>query len=317
MDVRILDVSRLYRLAHAVRLAVLLRRLRADVLHTHTAVAANVLARLAGRLAGASVVSHIHIENHFRPNAFARATYTKLDNASARLAARVITVSERTRDALVAQGYPRRLIEVVHNGIDADAEATKRGTGLRAELGVPAGAALVGEVARLCDVKGQRELIDAAAQLPGVHVALAGDDLEQGGTYLAALEARARDRGVAERIHFLGYRSDAAEVVDQLDVVVLPSWIEGLPLTVLEAMAHDKPVVATPVGGTAEVVVDGETGILVPPRDPDRLALAIGALVSDPERARRLGAAGGRRVRQDFSEARMAARVLEVYDAVA
>jgi glycosyltransferase involved in cell wall biosynthesis len=86
---------------------------------------------------------------------------------------------------------------------------------------------------------------------------------------------------------------------------------------VLEAMAHAKPVVATPVGGTAELVVDGETGVLVPPGDADALAAAIAALVADPDRARRLGEAGSRRVRHDFSEQTMTARVLEVYDAVA
>ena len=91
-------------------------------------------------------------------------------------------------------------------------------------------------------------------------------------------------------MHFLGFRADAAAVLDQLDVLVLPSWIEGLPVIVLEAMAHAKPVIATPVGGTAELVADGETGLLVPPRDPERLAEAIRSLAADPELRRRLGA---------------------------
>jgi len=100
-------------------------------------------------------------------------------------------------------------------------------------------------------------------------------------------------------------------------VFVLPSWIEGLPVTVLEAMAHAKPVVATPVGGTAELVADGETGLLVPPRDPARLAEAISKLVADPELRGRLGRAGRERVEREFSESAMTRRVLEVYDAVA
>lgn len=316
-DVQLVDVSRTYKLGGALRLARLLRGLPADVLHTHTALAANVLSRAAGRLGGAAVVSHIHIENHFRRNRLARAVHTALDNGSARLAARVLAVSDDTRRALLAQGYPPRLVEVVHNGIDVETEAAKHGAGLRTELGVPEDAVLLGEIARLCDVKGQRELIEATALVPGVHVVLAGADLEQGGSYRAMLERLAEERGVADRVHFLGFCADAGAVLDQLDVFVLPSWIEGLPVTVLEAMAHAKPVIATPVGGTAELVADGGTGLLVPAREPERLAEAIRSLVSDPELGRRLGAAGRERVEREFSEAEMTRRVLEVYDAVA
>jgi glycosyltransferase involved in cell wall biosynthesis len=317
IEVHVVDVSRTFRLRGALRLVRLLRRRRVDVLHTHTALAANVLSRVAGRLAGVAVVSHLHIENHFRANRLARAVHTALDNASARLAARVIAVSADTRDSLVEQGYPPGLVEVVHNGIDVEGEAARRANGLRAELGVPEGTPLVGELARLCDVKGQRELIEAAALVPDVHVVIAGDDLEQGGAYRDLLVRLARERGVSERVHFLGYRADSGALLDQLDVVVLPSWIEGLPLVVLEAMAHARPVVATSVGGSPELVADGETGLLVPPRDPRALADAVRSLVADPERARRLGLAGRGRAEREFSEAAMTARVLEVYDAVA
>jgi glycosyltransferase involved in cell wall biosynthesis len=317
MDVHLVDISRTFRVGAMFRLVRLLHRLDVDVLHTHTALAANVLSRLAGAMAGTAVVSHIHIENHFRPNRVARSVHAALDNGSVRLAARVLTVSEDTRGALVRQGYPPQLVEVVHNGIDVEAEGARSANGLRAELGVPAGAPLVGEIARLCDVKGQRELIEATALVPDVHVALVGDDLEQGGAYRKLLASLARKQDVAGRVHFLGYRADAGALLEQLDALVLPSWIEGLPLVVLEAMAHAKPVIATPVGGTPELVVDGETGLLVPARDPAALATAISALAGDPDRARRLGLAGRERAEREFSESAMIARVLEVYDAVA
>ena len=100
-------------------------------------------------------------------------------------------------------------------------------------------------------------------------------------------------------------------------MLVLPSWIEGMPLVVLDAMAHRKPVVATPVGGTPELVVDEETGLLVPPRDPERLAAAIGRVLADPELATRLGEAGRRRAAESFTIERMTRRVLEIYDEVA
>jgi glycosyltransferase involved in cell wall biosynthesis len=317
LDVRIVDVSRIFRVRGAARLVRTLRRERVDVLHTHTAVAANIVSRVAGRLAGIEVVSHIHIENHFRANIVARALYEKLDNITARLAARVLTVSHSTRDTLIAQGYPESLVEVVHNGIGVAVQSKPTGGGLREDLGVPANTPLIGEVARLCDVKGQRELIEAASRVPGVHVALVGDDLEQGGAYRGLLEELVRARSVDDRVHLLGFRPDAAELMEQFDVVVLPSWIEGLPGVALEAMARGKPVIATSVGGTPELVVDGVTGILVPPRDPAALAAAILELTSDPDRARSLGAAGRDRALRDFSEAAMTARVLEVYDAVA
>ena len=316
MEVHLVDVSRTFRLDGALRLIRLLRRLHVDVLHSHTALAANVISRVAGRLAGSAVVSHVHIENHFRPNRLARVVHTRLDNATARLAARVLAVSESTRGSLLAQGYPAELVETIHNGIDPSAHVAA-GSGLRVALGVPDGAALVLEIGRLCDVKGQRELIEAVALLPGVHVAFAGADLELGGAYRTLLERLAVERGVADRVHFLGYRADPDALLDQADIFALPSWIEGLPLVVLEAMVHAKPVVATPVGGTAELVEDGVTGVLVPPRDPERLAAAIRTLVEDPERARALGAAGRERVEREFSEDAMTRRVLEVYDAVA
>lgn len=316
MEVHLVDVSRTFRLDGALRLFRLLRQLHVDVLHTHTALAANVISRVAGRLAGSAVVSHVHIENHFRPNRLARAVHTKLDNATARLSARVLAVSESTHRSLVEQGYPAKLVETVYNGIDPSEHFAQR-SGLRKELGVPDSAPLVLEIGRLCDVKGQRELVQAAALLPGVHVALAGDDLEQSGAYRALLERLAAECGVSDRVHLLGYRSDPDALLEEADVFVLPSWIEGLPLVVLEAMVHARPVVATAVGGTPELVEDGVTGLLVPPRDPDRLAAAIRSLVEDPERARVFGAAGRERVEREFSETAMTRRVLEVYDAVA
>jgi glycosyltransferase involved in cell wall biosynthesis len=309
MALRLVDVSRTFRLADAWRLGRLLRGV--DVLHTHTALAANVMSRVAGRVAGVPVVSHLHIENHFRPQPAPAAVLRTLDNATARLAARVVTVSDATRRALVAQGYPASHVEVVPNGV-----ALPVGGGAASRAGVPDGVPLVGEVGRLCDVKGQRELIEALRLLPGVHAVLVGEDLETGGSYRALLEREARRLGVADRVVFAGYRRDAGAILEGIDVAVLPSWIEGMPLVVLEAMARRRPVVATAVGGTPEVVVDGETGLLVPPRDSTALAEAIRSLVADPALARRLGEAGYERVAGEFSVEAMTRRLLEIYDEV-
>jgi glycosyltransferase involved in cell wall biosynthesis len=237
----------------------------------------------------------------------------RLDNATARLCARLVAVSHDTKRAYERQGYPQR-IEVVHNGVDAP-PAHANGS-LRAELGIPEGAPLVGEVARLCDVKGQRELIAALAQVPDARLVLVGEDLEQGGAFRAGLERDAERAGVRDRVVFAGYRPDARALLGELDVFALPSWTEGLPLGVLEAMASARPVVATPVGGTPELVTDGETGLLVPPRDPDALAAALRRLLADADLRRRLGEAGERRAREEFSLDAMCSRVLAIYDEV-
>jgi glycosyltransferase involved in cell wall biosynthesis len=145
-------------------------------------------------------------------------------------------------------------------------------------------------------------------------VLLVGDDLEAGGAFRAGLEDEAERLGVRERVVFAGYRPDATALLAELDVFVLPSWVEGLPIVVLEAMAQRKPVVATPVGGTPELVADGETGLLVPPRDPEALAAALRRLLEDPDLARRLGEAGRARVAERFTAAQQTRRVLELYD---
>jgi glycosyltransferase involved in cell wall biosynthesis len=292
------------------RLRALLRRERADVLHTHGHFSANVAGRLAGRLAGSAVIAHMHVENAFRAGAGRRAQIA-LDNATARLSASIVAVSDATRESLLAQGYPESRTVTIRNGVEPAAPVGP------AALDLPAGAPRLLEVARLCEVKGQRELIQALPRLErqDAVVLLAGEDLEAGGAFRAGLEREAESLGVGDRVRFLGYRADVPALLEAADALVLPSWVEGLPLGVLDAMARGKPVVAAAVGGTPEVVADGETGLLVPPRDGDALVRALDELLRDPERARRLGEAGRRRALEEFSADAAAERVLRLYAA--
>ena len=291
-----------------LRLRALLRAERADVLHTHVHFSLNVLGRLAGRLAGARVVAHMHIANVFRAGGLARRAQVAVDNATARLCARIVAVSEATRDSLVRQGYPAARVVVVHNGI---------GPAAPVEPHRPDAAPVLLHVGRLAPVKGQRELIEALALLRRTDAVavLAGKDLETGGSYQRELETLTAELGVHERVVFAGYRDDVTALLAAADVFVLPSFAEGLPLTVLEAMAAARPVVASRAGGMPEAVVHGETGMLVPPGDVEALAGALDDLLADPERARRLGEAGKRRVEERFSVDAMVDGVLAAYPA--
>jgi glycosyltransferase involved in cell wall biosynthesis len=294
------------------RLAAMLRAERADVLHTHAHFSLNVLGRVAGRLAGARVIAHMHADNVFRAGGLAARAQLALDNATARLCARIIAVSEATAASLVRQGYPAGRVVVVRNGIDTPPPPEPR-----RPAGVPEGAPILLHVGRLAPGKGQQELIEALPRLEhdAAVAVLVGKDLETGGAYERELESLAAAAGVRDRVVLTGYRSDVPALLAAADVFVLPSRIEGLPLTVLEAMAAARPAVATRVGGTPEAVVDGETGLLVPLGDVEALAAALDSLLGDPDLARRLGEAGRRRVEERFSSAAMSEQVLDAYAA--
>jgi glycosyltransferase involved in cell wall biosynthesis len=303
IETRVVTLGRSLDVGAARRYAQVLREEGADVLHTHTHLAGNVLGRVAGQLARVPVVAHMHIENVFRGDRVGRALQIGLDDASARLCARILAVSEATRRSLVRQGYPRRRLEVVYNGVEP----------ARAEPLRLVDRPTILHVGRLAPVKGQLELIRALPRVEGAAAVLVGVDLERSGAYRRELEAEAGRLGVLERVVFAGHRDDVPRLLAGCDVLALPSHAEGLPLVVLEAMAQSRPVVATPVGGTPELVADGETGLLVPAGDPAALAEALQALLLDRELAGRLGAAGRTRVEERFSADAMCRRVLEIY----
>lgn len=207
--------------------------------------------------------------------------------------------SEANRRTMMATGPWLDADEVttIHNGIDPGPYEDAA----PAPLGLPEGSVAVGFVGRLVVEKGLPELAAAwrrvAPDRPHLHLVIAGV-----GKYE---EEFRRLLGDAPRVHWLGFRRDVAAVMKALDLVVVPSWREPFGIVALEAMAAGRPVLATRAGGLAEVVADGETGRLVPPRDAEALATALDELASDPELGRRLGRAGRERVRERFSEERM------------
>jgi len=222
---------------------------------------------------------------------------------------RYFAVSHDLRRRLTNElAWPDRKIEVVHNAVFTRGAAEAAPAGLRAELVGDSPAALVLVPARLHEQKGHRYLLEAAAELPGVHFALAGDGPERAG-----LEAQARHLGLEARVSFLGYRDDVDALLSVCDLVVLPSLYEGLPVSLLEAMAARVPVIATRIGGTDELVTSGRTGLLVEPRDPAALAGAIRSLLDDPARAAQLADRAFHVVQEQFSAEATSGRVNEVY----
>jgi glycosyltransferase involved in cell wall biosynthesis len=280
------------------KLVRLFRRLRPDIVHTHTAKA-GTLGRLAARLAGVPRSVHTFhghvLEGYFSPAA--TSFFLRIERALARGTDRIITVSPRLRLALLAMqiGRPEQ-VEVVPLGLDLD-RFLRMPTGqgdLRPSLRVPAGAPLLGIVGRLVPIKDHPTLLQALTLLPdgdqAPHLLVVGD-----GERREELEQLAHRLGLGSRVHFLGWRDDLETILSGLDVVICSSKNEGTPVALIEAMAAGVPVLSTDVGGVGDLVTHGETGWLVPPADPSALARGIERLLRDPALRRRL-AAGARPV---------------------
>lgn len=225
---------------------------------------------------------------------------------------RIIAVSEEVRRRYAAElRVPARRLVVVPNAIRVPTAVRQRDPAYRATLVDGRPDYLILTPARLHPQKGHTYLLQAAAQVPNATFLFAGD-----GPLRSALEAEARDLGVAGRCIFLGERPDVPDLLAAADLFVLPSLFEGLPVSVLEAMAAERPVIATAIGGTDEAVTHEGTGLLVPPRDPAALAAAIRHLQGDPATARRLAVAGRARVEREFSSDATARQVAAVYEQV-
>jgi glycosyltransferase involved in cell wall biosynthesis len=292
------------------RLARLLRRERVDIAHSYL-FHPNVLAPVAGRLAGvrAVVASKRSLDRY--PGLGPRLA-CRLGNA---LAHRVTVNAEAVGRFVAAEERlsPSRMV-VIPNGVSEEALAPGIDrAAARRRLDLSPDGPVIGAVSRLAWKKGVSHLLDAVPSLleavPEVTVLLVGD-----GPLRGDLEAQAARLGVAGRVLFLGPRRDASTLLPAFDVLVLPSVVEGMSNTLLEAMAARLPVVATDVGGNPEVVVDGETGFLVPPGDPGRLAAATLKLLQAPEMARDMGAAGRRRVEAHYRADAMVRRIEGLYD---
>ncbi len=229
-----------------------------------------------------------------------------------RLADQLVAVSDDLRRTLQQQVKVRQPVRVIHNGIDGARFAAADGQSVRQELGVAADETLVGTGVVLSEQKGVPFLLTAAQQVlarqPKTRFVIAGD-----GPLKEQLEQQAAELGLGKRVLFLGYRSDMPAVIAAFDIYVLPSLWEGLPLALLEALAAGRPIVATAVGGSPEVVDHGINGFVIPPRDSTAMAERLLTLISDPDLRRQMAQVNRARFAEQFSLAAMVERHQELY----
>ena len=273
------------------RLGAFIQRVRPDVVNPHLFRSVLVAAPLAKTLGVRAVVETYHGREAWRQGPL-RGRFL-VDRLVARTVDRVIAVSEAARCFLVRKkAYPSGKVVVVPNGRDLSIFRPGMARGAaRAELGLDDGRPVVGVVGRLETQKGHVYLLEAwrtvTRAFPETRLLVVGE-----GSLRADLERRARELGIAGSVLFTGFRGDVPRLLDAIDVLVLPSLYEGMPLTAIEASAMARPVVATAVDGTPEVVRDSVTGLLVPPAEPEALARALSALLRDPGTRKRMGEAG-------------------------
>jgi glycosyltransferase involved in cell wall biosynthesis len=219
-------------------------------------------------------------------------------------ASTIIANSVATRDSFLEAGGRADKTVVIYNGFSPepfDRVQPSETDSLRAGLGLT-GKFVVGAFGRLTPWKGQHVLIDALAALPSAHALIIGDALFGEHAYADELRTRAETQGVADRVHFVGFRRDIAALMKLCDVIVHTSTApEPFGRVIVEAMLAGRPVIATRAGGAIEIVVDGESGLLVPPGSAPELSAALRSLAEDPPRAERLAAAGRERALQHFS----------------
>jgi glycosyltransferase involved in cell wall biosynthesis len=302
-------------LAAVRRLHSLIRRERPQIVHTHTAKAGTV-GRLAARLARVPIVVHTY-HGHVFHSYFGRRTtaaYLNIERLLARFSDCIVAVGDKQREELIGYKVAKadKIVSIplgleIENMLEAEADRGR----LRAELGLDR-SHLVGIIARLVPIKAHEVFLQAAVEVrrcvPNVRFLIVGD-----GERRAELQQQAEQLGLDDAVLFLGWRKDVRAVYADLDVVVLSSLNEGSPVALIEAMAAGRPVVSSDVGGVGEVVRNGETGLLAPPRNPQALAEAVTSMLSDPGAAQRFGRAARAAVYPKYSSRRLIADVERLY----
>ncbi len=295
---------------HVLAIARRLRELQPDIVHTFL-LTASLYGRMGAIVAGVPIIigTEVNIYEHKKP------LHALAERLLLRETDRVVVSAESVRAFYMRQVHadPAKL-DVIYNAVDWSQLQT---TASRDEIrrtagGVPAGAPLAGIIARLTEQKAHRYLFEAMAATPdlaALHLLVVGD-----GELRADLRDRVNRLGLSDRVHFLGARRDLGDLLNAIDIFVMPSLWEGLPLSMVLAMGAGLPVVASRVAGIPEVVQDGVTGMLVPPADVPALGAALSRLVADRALRHTMGAAACAFVRPRFGVDGYVAAVTGLYD---
>ncbi len=287
-----LDVRVLRTLMHLVQ------EQRIDIVHAHD-YRSDILTAALGRFTDVATMTTIH---GWITNTRKRRAYVWLSQRALPLLDRVVAVSNQTRARVLAAGVPEAKLVVIHNAIvtqNYDPSGFTRGA-FRRSLGIPDSAFLVGNIGRLSPEKGQVDFLRAGATLAARHprstFVLVGDGPDR-----ERLAREAERLRIGKRVFFTGHLDDVRPALRDMDALALTSYTEGFPNVLLESLCMDTPVLASDVGGVAEIVEHYRTGMLVQPRDVDAIAAGLWAYAVDPELSARLAAAGKARVFRQFA----------------
>jgi len=282
----------------------LLRRIQPDILHLHTAHA-HTIGLVAGRLAKVKKILVTRRMDFPIEGFISRLRYNKTD--------KIVAISQAVKGVLIESGIHEDKITVIHSTIDRNFSPLK--SNLREELDLAVDTPLLGTAARLVERKGHCYLFEALAKaskrFPHAKLLVAGE-----GPLEERLKNLAKTLGLENQIIFLGFRHDIAEILSALDMFVLASVKEGLGVSLLEAGSYGVPIVATNVGGIPEIVQDGVTGFLVPPRDSEALAEKIIHVLDHPQEARKMGENAREKIKNHFSVQDMAKSYTRLYQSM-
>jgi len=299
----------LRRLWDVARIQRFLRDTQPQIVHTFL-LTASLYGRLAAVLARVPILVGTEVNIYERK----RAHHALVERLLMPATARVVASAESVRRFYIDQVHadPSK-VDVIYNAVDwAQLQTSKGRDEMRVSLGVPRDRPLAGVIARLTEQKGHVHLFDALArtpQLAGLDLIVVGD-----GELRDSLRQRVEALGLSSHVKFVGARRDLGDLLHAMDVFVLPSLWEGLPLSLVLAMGAGLPVVATTVAGVPEVVENERTGLLVPPADPMALGRALGRIVTDPRLARRLADNGRAVVLAKFGVDGYVSAVTRLYD---
>lgn len=288
----------------------LVKAFQIDIVHAHE-VKSDVIAYLAARFHSVPIVTTLHgwIGNSFKDRLF-----IKLDKRIVRGFDRVIAVSRRIEEELLEAGVAGKKLRMLHNAIVVQRyHPTGRRGGLAEVIGHAVASPVLATIGRLSIEKGHSDLVDAIGIVRSrgekVSLVLIGDGPER-----PKLLQQIKALGLQEVVHMPGYIQDPQRLLEEIDLLVLPSHTEGLPNAALEALLMEVPVLATEVGGTPEVITDGETGRLVPARSPERLAEGIQEFLAAPESWKRMASRGKDMVKMNFDFLARTRKLEVIYD---